>query len=197
VLINLCETVGYCNQNNVPACIVAIDQAKAFDTISNSYMLQAYRFFGLGEYMINLLTTLGSGRVAYISFDDGSVSDPFDLERGRKQGNGPSPCEYNIGQQILLLSWNFVPNWLVFIWYTHKTSSYITSSYKTSSYKTSIYQMSSYRMSRLQKVQVTKRPFYKTSRLHNVQDTKRPVFLKFKNLFKKTFFTKYAKLLLK
>jgi hypothetical protein len=110
VLINLCETVGYCNQNNVPACIVAIDQAKAFDTISNSYMLQAYRFFGLGEYMINLLTTLGSGRVACISFDDGSVSDPFDLERGRTQGNGPSPCEYNIGQQILLFKLELCPD---------------------------------------------------------------------------------------
>ncbi len=62
--------------------------------------------------------------------------------------------------------------------------------YKTSSYKTSIYQTSSYRMSRLQNVQVTKRPFYETSRLQNVQDTKCPVFLKFKNLFKKTFLTK-------
>jgi hypothetical protein len=110
VLINLCETIGYCNQNNIPACIVAIDQAKAFDTISNAYMLQAYRFFGMGEYMINLLTTLGSGRVACISFDDGSVSDPFDLERGRTQGNGPSPCEYNIGQQILLFKLELCPD---------------------------------------------------------------------------------------
>jgi len=110
VLINLCETIGYCNQNNIPACIVAIDQAKAFDTISNAYMLQVYRFFGMGEYMINLLTTLGSGRVACISFDDGSVSDPFDLERGRTQGNGPSPCEYNIGQQILLFKLELCPD---------------------------------------------------------------------------------------
>jgi hypothetical protein len=110
VLINLCETIGYCNQNNIPACIVAIDQAKAFDSISNAYMLQAYRFFGMGEYMINMLNTLGSGRVACISFDDGTVSNPFDLERGRTQGNGPSPCEYNIGQQILLFKLELSPD---------------------------------------------------------------------------------------
>jgi hypothetical protein len=35
VLINLCETIGYCNSNNIPACIVAIDQSKAFDSISH------------------------------------------------------------------------------------------------------------------------------------------------------------------
>jgi hypothetical protein len=110
VLINLCETIGYCNSNNIPACIVAIDQSKAFDSISHRYMIEAYKFFGLGQPFINLLTTLGSGRTACISYDDGSISSPFDLERGRTQGNGPSPCEYNIGQQILLLKIELSPD---------------------------------------------------------------------------------------
>jgi hypothetical protein len=44
---------------------------------------------------------------------------------------------------------------------THKTSSYQTSIYQTSINQTSIYQTSSYRMSRLQNVQVTKRPGYR------------------------------------
>jgi hypothetical protein len=101
VLINLGETIGFCNSKNIPACIVAIDQSKAFDSISHKYMVEAYKFFGLQENCIRLLLTLGSGRNACISFDDGSVSPPFNLERGRTQGNGPSPCEYNIGQQIL------------------------------------------------------------------------------------------------
>ncbi len=109
VLINLCETIGFCNSNNIPACIVAIDQSKAFDSISHKYMIEAYRFFGLGNNLINLLTTLGSDRTACISFDDGTLSPPFNLERGRTQGNGPSPCEYNIGQQILLLKIELCP----------------------------------------------------------------------------------------
>ncbi|MFO0001981.1 MAG: hypothetical protein ACK559_12700, partial [bacterium] len=62
---------------------MAIDQSKAFDSISHKYMIEAYKFFGLRENFINLLTTLGSGRTACISFDDGSISPPFDLERGR------------------------------------------------------------------------------------------------------------------
>jgi hypothetical protein len=104
VLINVCETIGYCNANNIPGCIVAIDQAKAFDTISNRYMVEVYKFFGFGENMIRLLSVLGSNRTATISFDDGTFSPEFDLERGRTQGNGPSPCEYNFGQQILLFN---------------------------------------------------------------------------------------------
>jgi hypothetical protein len=60
-------------------------------------------------------------------------------------------------------------------------------------HKTSIYKTSSYRMSRLQNVQVTKRPFYKTSRLQNVQDTKRPVFVNLKTCIKKPFFSKYVR----
>jgi hypothetical protein len=109
VLINLCETIGFCNEHDIPACIVAIDQSKAFYSISHRYMIEAYKFFGLGNTFINVLTTLGSGRNACISFDDGSISPPFDLERGRTQGNGPSPCEYNIGQQILLLKIELCP----------------------------------------------------------------------------------------
>jgi hypothetical protein len=88
---------------------VAIDQAKAFDTISNRYMLEVYKFFGFQENMINLLTVLGSNRTATISFDDGSFSPEFNLERGRTQGNGPSPCEYNFGQQILLFKIELCP----------------------------------------------------------------------------------------
>jgi hypothetical protein len=89
--------------------MLAIDQAKAFDTISNNYMLQAYKFFGFGPNMIKILTVLGTGRSACIGFDDGTCSTPFPLDRGRTQGNGPSPCEYNIGQQILLFKIELCP----------------------------------------------------------------------------------------
>jgi hypothetical protein len=107
VLINVMEAIGHCKHLGIPACIVSIDQAKAFDTISNSFMLQAYKFFGFGPNMIKMLTVLGSGRSACIIFGGGQLSHPFPLERGRTQGNGPSPCEYNIGQQILLFKLEF------------------------------------------------------------------------------------------
>ena len=56
------------------------------------------------------MSLLGSNRTACISFDEGTVSSPFPLERGRTQGNRPSPCEFNIGQQISLFKIEFCPS---------------------------------------------------------------------------------------
>jgi len=70
-------------------------------------MLEAYRFFGFGPNMIKMLTVLGSGRTACLLLEEGALSRPIPLERRRTQGNGPSPCEYNIGQQILLFKLEF------------------------------------------------------------------------------------------
>ncbi len=111
----MCETIGFCNANNISGCIVAIDQAKAFDTISNRYMLEVYKFFGFQENMINLLTVLGSNRTATISFDDGSFSPEFNLERGRTQGNGPLHVNIILGNRSFYLKLNFVLKLRVFI----------------------------------------------------------------------------------
>jgi hypothetical protein len=91
VLINVIEMIAHCNNHGIPGAIVSIDQAKAFDTISHKYMREVYRFFGFGNNFIKLLETLGNGRNACISFDDGSYSPAFDLECGRAQGNTPRP----------------------------------------------------------------------------------------------------------
>jgi len=103
VLINVCSTINYCNLNNVEGAILSIDQSRAFDTISHKYMTEVYRFFGFGDSFINIMDTIGTNRKAAIIFDDGSISPEFDLETGRPQGDGPSPLQYNMGEEIVLL----------------------------------------------------------------------------------------------
>jgi hypothetical protein len=49
------------------------------------------------------LNTLGTGRCAAIIFEDGTISRNFPLGTGRPQGDGPSPLQYNMGEQIVLL----------------------------------------------------------------------------------------------
>jgi hypothetical protein len=66
-------------------------------------MTQVYKFFGFGAEFINMMDTIGTGRTANILFDDGSLSNEFDLETGRPQGDGISPLKYNMGEQIVLL----------------------------------------------------------------------------------------------
>jgi hypothetical protein len=66
-------------------------------------MSEVYKFFGFGEHFINVMDTIGTGRTAAIIFEDGEISQNFDLETGRPQGDGPSPLQYNMGEEIVLL----------------------------------------------------------------------------------------------
>ncbi len=99
----MCEKISYCNNNNVCSALLSIDQSRAFDTISHRYMTEVYRFFGFGQNFKNMMDTLGTGRKASIIYEDGEISLEFNLETGRPQGDGPSPLQYNMGEEIILL----------------------------------------------------------------------------------------------
>jgi hypothetical protein len=90
VLINVIENIAHCKKNNISACILSIDQSKAFDSVSHLYMREVYRFFGFGSDFIRIIETLCNNRTACITFDDGTLSEPFDLGRG-EQGEGTYP----------------------------------------------------------------------------------------------------------
>jgi hypothetical protein len=49
-LINVIETISYCNNNNIPCAVVAVDMAKAFDTLSHGYLREVFKFFNFGPY---------------------------------------------------------------------------------------------------------------------------------------------------
>jgi hypothetical protein len=72
-------------------------------------MREVYRFFGFGNDFIRIIETLCNNRTACIAFEDGTVSQPFDLGRGEAQGNTPSPVLYNMGEQILLFKLELCP----------------------------------------------------------------------------------------
>jgi hypothetical protein len=65
------------------------------------------------------MSTFCNNRTACLIYDDGSYSKNFPLEQGRPQGNGPSPLEYNMGQQILLFKIELDPK--IRSVYTHLT----------------------------------------------------------------------------
>jgi Reverse transcriptase (RNA-dependent DNA polymerase) len=94
-VINICESVSYAKNSNTPGFILALDMAKAFDTVRHDFMTHVYRFFGFGEHFINMIETISTGRTACIMLDDGSVSKKFKLGTGFPQGNSPSPRQFN------------------------------------------------------------------------------------------------------
>jgi hypothetical protein len=72
VLINVCETIRYCRYNGTRAGVIAVDMAKAFDTLNHKFIEQVYKFFGLGENIIKWLLLLGNQRQACITLENGS-----------------------------------------------------------------------------------------------------------------------------
>jgi hypothetical protein len=46
VLINVIEGIAHCKQNNVSGAVVAVDQAKAFDSLNHKFLTEYYKFFG-------------------------------------------------------------------------------------------------------------------------------------------------------
>ena len=102
VLINVLETIAHCNHNNISGAVVAVDMAKAFDTLSHAFMNQVFRFLNFGENLIKWLKLYGENRTACIILDDGTYSKSFDLERSRAQGDNISPNTFNFADQILI-----------------------------------------------------------------------------------------------
>jgi hypothetical protein len=102
VLINVIETIRFCNNNDISGALVTVDMAKAFDTLSHRFLGEVLNFFGLGPNIIRWLKLLGENRQACILLDDGTYSRNFSLDRGRAQGDNISPNTFNFAEQILL-----------------------------------------------------------------------------------------------
>jgi hypothetical protein len=100
VIINCKETMDFCEKNNIKGVIASIDQSKAFDSVSHSYMEKVYEFFGFGDRIKRWLGAIGTGRNACIRFGNDELSESFDLGKGHAQGDSPSPILYNLAAQI-------------------------------------------------------------------------------------------------
>jgi len=109
-LINVIETINHCNQNGISGAVVAVDMAKAFDTLSHGYLEQVFSFFNMGPYIRKWLSLLGTKRTACIILDDNTYSRSFKLGRGSAQGDNISPDTFNFGDQILIFKIELDPN---------------------------------------------------------------------------------------
>jgi exonuclease III len=109
VLINTWERINYCRRNGIRGAVVAIDMAKAFDTLSHDYVDKVYAFFNIGPNMRRWLSLIGSNRCACINFGPGRDSRYFPLGRGRPQGDNVSPNSFNFSIQILIFKLELDP----------------------------------------------------------------------------------------
>jgi hypothetical protein len=79
--------MDFCRKRNIKGVIASIDQTKAFDSVSHSYMSQVYDFFGFGDNIKKWLSSIGTGRTACIGLEQDSLTDTFPLGKGHAQGH--------------------------------------------------------------------------------------------------------------
>jgi hypothetical protein len=108
-LINITETIAFAEKNKIPGFVLALDMAKAFDTVRHDFVDEVYKFFGFGPWLTNALNTISTGRTACVILGGGRTSAPFDLRSGFPQGNPPSPDQFNLCQQIFLFKLELDP----------------------------------------------------------------------------------------
>ena len=90
-ILNTLKTIDYCKTINIKGVLVSIDQSKAFDCVGHSFKEKVYNFLGFGERIKRWLKSIGTGRIACVSLENGGQTNCFDLEKGHAQGTSPSP----------------------------------------------------------------------------------------------------------
>ncbi len=108
-LINVIETIVHCNHSSINGAVVAVDMAKAFDTLSHDFLREVFKFFNFGRTINDWLSLLVENRSACIILDNGAYSRNFALDRGRAQGDNISPNTFNFADQILITKSNLIP----------------------------------------------------------------------------------------
>ncbi|KAI8486240.1 hypothetical protein Bbelb_359560 [Branchiostoma belcheri] len=89
------DIVVYANNNNIDCAIVSLDQAKAFDRVNISFLHKTLTKMGFGPSFRKWVSILYHD-IASSVLVNGSLSSPFALSRGVRQGCPLSPLLYAI-----------------------------------------------------------------------------------------------------
>lgn len=101
-IINILDNMKKAILNNSRLAIVLLDFSKAFDNIEFDFMIKTLRFFGFGNYMIQILRTILTGRTGGILTKEG-LTELFEFLSGSGQGDSASATLFILGIEILLI----------------------------------------------------------------------------------------------
>ena len=102
-LHNIREIITYCNVKGVQARILSLDQEKAFDRVSHSFLHKVLEKSNIGKYVRDWIRILYDKPCSKIIVNQ-ELSEEFTLTRSVRQGCSMSPLLYTLILEPLLES---------------------------------------------------------------------------------------------
>jgi hypothetical protein len=94
--------VHFTEDENIPGLLLLIDFAKAFDTLSWTFMQKAVGFINFGPSIRNWISIFSTDITSVIN-QGGNISDRITIQRGCRQGDPVSPYIFLICAEILAI----------------------------------------------------------------------------------------------
>ena len=93
------DIIDIANAEKLEACILSIDQVKAFDRVDKEFLFKSLQHFGFEELFISHVKTLNNGISAKVKVN-GNLSEKIEIQRGVRQGCPLSMILYIIQAEI-------------------------------------------------------------------------------------------------
>ena len=103
------DIIEYSNQKNIDGILLSLDQEKAFDRVSHSYLFKVLKAFGLGDKFIKWIIIFYTDISSCIIVNQ-FISDPFPVTRSVRQGCCLSPLLYILCLEPLMIKIRNDPN---------------------------------------------------------------------------------------
>ena len=99
------DLIDKINRDDEQAAIIFLDQEKAFDRMSHTFIIKTLRHFGFGENFIDWIKIIYNDCTARVKIN-GFVSNSFSINRGVRQGCPLSSLLYVLCAEVLCLEIN-------------------------------------------------------------------------------------------
>ncbi len=105
--VNVMNSISRSWELGWPTGIMCVDFAKAFDSVEHEMISNVLTFFGFGDYMVKMVSTLLNDRKSRIIFEGGYSEDVI-IGRGTPQGDRSSPYIFILCIEILIIRINML-----------------------------------------------------------------------------------------